>query len=90
MGKVMKKDIYITVFTPTYNRAQAINRVFNSLKKQTYKNFEWVIIDDGSIDNTRQVVEKYIEDGKLNIQYISHENRGKHYAINEAVNMAKE
>ncbi|WP_423215456.1 glycosyltransferase family A protein [Streptococcus equinus] len=85
----MKKDIYITVFTPTYNRAQAINRVFNSLKKQTYKNFEWVIIDDGSIDNTRQVVEKYIEDGKLNIQYISHENRGKHYAINEAVSMAK-
>lgn len=85
----MKKDIYITVFTPTYNRAQAINRVFNSLKKQTYKNFEWVIIDDGSIDNTRQIVEKYIEDGKLNIQYISHENRGKHYAINEAVSMAK-
>lgn len=85
----MEKDIYITVFTPTYNRAQSIDRVFNSLKKQTYKNFEWIIIDDGSIDNTRQIVEKYVEDGELNIQYIFHENHGKHYAINEAVDMAK-
>ena len=80
----------LTVFTPTYNRGYTIHKCYESLKRQTYKNFEWVIIDDGSIDNTRQVVEKYIEDGKLNIQYISHENRGKHYAINEAVNMAKE
>lgn len=85
----MEKDIYITVFTPTYNRAKSIDRVFKSLKKQTYKNFEWIIIDDGSTDNTKQIVEKYMEDAEFDIHYFFHENHGKHYAINEAVALAK-
>ena len=85
----MENSIYVTVFTPTYNRANSIDRVFSSLKKQSYKNFEWIVIDDGSTDNTKQVVEQYIKDGELDIRYIFHENHGKHYAINEAVEMAK-
>ena len=56
--KRMEKD-RITVFTPTYNREKSISRVYESLKKQTYKNFEWLIIDDGSIDNTKDVIEKF-------------------------------
>lgn len=43
-----------TVFTPTYNREHTLHRVFDSLMKQTYKNFEWLIIDDCSIDNTKK------------------------------------
>lgn len=66
----MENSIYVTVFTPTYNRANSIDRVFSSLKKQSYKNFEWIVIDDGSTDNTKQVVEQYIKDGELDIRYI--------------------
>ena len=50
----------ITVFTPAYNRAQLLPRLFESLCKQTYKDFEWVIVDDGSVDDTRSVVEEFL------------------------------
>ena len=46
----------ITVFTPTYNRAYSLPRLYESLKAQTYKNFEWVIVNDGSSDNTDEIV----------------------------------
>ena len=49
----------ITVFTPAYNRAHLLPRLFESLCKQTYKDFEWVIVDDGSVDDTRSVVEQF-------------------------------
>ena len=49
----------ITVFTSTYNRANTISRVFNSLMNQTYRDFEWIIVDDGSIDNTREIIEDF-------------------------------
>ena len=81
----MEKD-RITVFTPTYNREKSISRVYESLKKQTYKNFEWLIIDDGSIDNTKDVIEKFKKENLIKIRYIYQENQGKHIAINNAVN----
>ena len=72
----------ITVFTPTYNRSYLINELFNSLMSQTYKNFEWLIVDDGSTDDTEQVINKLIEKAEFNIRYFKKENEGKHIAIN--------
>ena len=49
----------ITVFTPTYNREKTLTRVYKSLQKQTYSNFCWIIVDDGSVDDTRSLVENF-------------------------------
>ncbi|MBW1619337.1 glycosyltransferase family 2 protein [Empedobacter falsenii] len=54
----------ITIFTPTYNRAYILPQLFESLLNQTNKNFEWLIVDDGSTDHTEQVLENYIEKDK--------------------------
>lgn len=81
---------FITVFTPAYNRADTLPRAFEGLKKQTYKNFEWIIIDDGSSDNTKEVVEEMLnEKAFFNITYKYQQNSGKHIAINRAVEIAK-
>ncbi|WP_027701377.1 glycosyltransferase family 2 protein [Metaclostridioides mangenotii] len=81
----------ITVFTATYNRAYLLENVYNGLKSQTLPidMFEWLIIDDGSDDNTRELVEKFITEDKLNINYVYKENGGKHSAINVAMKHAK-
>ena len=55
-------DYEITVFTPTYNRGYIIENLYESLRKQTYKNFEWVIIDDGYNDNTKDLFDKWINE----------------------------
>lgn len=75
----------ITVFTPTYNRAGTLHRVYESLAAQTYKDFNWIIVDDGSIDNTREIVEQFIKTAFFEIKYIYKENGGKHTAINRAL-----
>lgn len=78
-----------TVFTPTYNRAHTLARVYCSLKDQTYTNFEWLIIDDGSSDNTFELVSKWRKEALFEIRYYHQENSGKHVAINRAVQRAK-
>lgn len=78
----------LTVFTPTFNRAHTIARTFNSLIQQTFKDFEWLIVDDGSTDSTEKVVEGFIESSDLNIRYIKKENGGKHTAYNLALEQA--
>lgn len=78
----------ITVFTPAYNRGYIIHKCYESLKNQTYKNFEWIIYDDGSIDNTKEIIESFIEENILNIRYYYGENSGKHVAINRGVDLA--
>lgn len=82
----------ITVFTPTYNRGHLLNRLYQSLCKQEYKAFEWLIVDDGSSDNTSFVVDSFLE-GRTNnsfpIFYYKKENGGKHTAINFGVKHAK-
>jgi glycosyltransferase involved in cell wall biosynthesis len=83
------QDIFLTVFTPTYNRAEYLNRGYTSLVNQTYKFFEWIIIDDGSTDNTKEVVDKFIKEEKINIQYYYQENSGKHIAHNKVLQLAK-
>ncbi len=77
----MKK---ITVFTTTYNRAYLLPRLYESLQKQTNKNFIWLIIDDGSTDNTREIVLDWMAKSEIVIQYHYKENGGMHTGHNLA------
>lgn len=74
----------LTVFTPAYNRAHTIGRTYASLCRQTCKDFEWLIVDDGSKDGTRELVEGWIHDNLIPIRYIYQENQGMHGAHNTA------
>ena len=74
----------LTIFTPAYNRAHTIGRTYESLCRQTCKDFVWLIVDDGSIDNTRQLVEGWIAEDRILITYIYQENQGMHGAHNTA------
>jgi glycosyltransferase involved in cell wall biosynthesis len=75
----------LTIFTPTHNRATLLPRLYESLKKQTDKNFEWLIIDDGSNDDTPQVVSRFTAENAIEIRYYFQKNHGKHTAINNGV-----
>ena len=79
----------ITIFTPTYNRRQLIERLYQSLLSQTRKNFEWLVVDDGSTDNTENYfVDLLTRQQPFPIRYIKQENGGKHRAINKGVQNA--
>ena len=82
-------DIMITVFTPTYNRAYSLPRLYDSLKAQTFRDFEWLIIDDGSTDDTERVVSGWKNEDVVQINYVKQSNGGKHRAINHGVKEAK-
>lgn len=85
-GDIMR----ITVFTPTYNRAYIIDELYNSLKKQTFIDFEWLIIDDGSTDCTYEKVNNWSSDNtKFPIRYYKFENSGKQKEINRALDLAR-
>ena len=79
----------LTIFTPTYNRAYILSNLYKSLLDQTCKDFEWLIIDDGSVDDTKKLVDVFILEAKLDIKYIKTLNAGKHIAINKGVVEAK-
>lgn len=68
----------LTVFTPTYNRVHTLVRTYESLCRQTCGDFEWLVIDDGSTDNTEEVVAHWITEGKIIIRYIKKDNGGLH------------
>ncbi|SHK34991.1 glycosyltransferase family 2 protein [Epilithonimonas mollis] len=74
----------LTVFTPTYNRAYLLPKLYQSLCNQTSHDFIWLIIDDGSSDNTREIVHKWIKDNKIEIIYHYKENGGMHTGHNAA------
>lgn len=74
----------LTVFTPAYNRANTIRRTYESLCRQTSDDFEWLIIDDGSQDNTHEIVQEFHREGKISIRYIYQANQGMHGAHNTA------
>ncbi|MEE1154153.1 MAG: glycosyltransferase family 2 protein [Acutalibacteraceae bacterium] len=79
----------VTLFTPAYNRANTLPRLFECVKNQTYNNIEWIIIDDGSSDNTKEVVEGFLtETLDFPLIYKYQTNHGKHIATNVAVEMA--
>ena len=79
----------ITVLTPTYNRASLLINLYQSLIKQDFGNFEWVIVDDGSVDATTDIVNQFIQEGQIVITYIKQANGGKHRALNRGVKEAK-
>ena len=76
----------LTVFTPAYNRADLLPRCYESMKRQTRKDFIWMVIDDGSTDNTEELVKGWIADtADFAIEYYRKENGGLHTAYNEAI-----
>jgi len=90
-----KDKLFLTVFTPTYNRADKLHRVYDSIKKQTLQKidgkyiFEWIIVDDGSIDNTKELVEKWQKESGFSIRYFYQENKGKPFASRKGIEEAR-
>jgi glycosyltransferase involved in cell wall biosynthesis len=82
---MMQKQKAITVFTPTYNRAYLLPRLYDSLCGQTSNDFIWLIIDDGSTDNTKLIINEWQSINKLEINYIYKENGGLHTGYNKAI-----
>lgn len=85
------KPPFITILTPTYNRASLLPRLFESLLRQTNKDFEWIVVDDGSTDDTREVVANLKEKcgGAFPMGYVYKANGGKHMAINIGAERAR-
>jgi glycosyltransferase involved in cell wall biosynthesis len=77
----------ITVITPTYNRAHLLDGLFESLQAQTYANFDWIVVDDGSTDETRELVHGW--DAPFALTYIHQENAGMKVAWNRGVELAR-
>ncbi|WP_053984390.1 glycosyltransferase family 2 protein [Niameybacter massiliensis] len=77
----------LTIFTPTYNRAHTLHLCYESLKRQTCKDFIWLIIDDGSSDHTKTLIQKWISEDDVTIAYHYQENMGMHGAHNTAYNL---
>ena len=78
-----------TIFTPTYNRAETLKRLYDSLLSQTFQEFEWVIVDDGSDDNTKEIVNSWQKASIIDIRYEFQSNSGKHVAYNRGVQLAR-
>ena len=79
----------ITLFTPTYNRAHLLSRLYNSILMQDVIDVEWLIVDDGSIDDTEALIENFQKESIINIRYYKKSNGGKHTAINFGLQNAK-
>ena len=87
MKKNLKKGV--TIFTPTYNREKTLPRLYESLLHQNSNDFEWLIVDDGSIDNTKKIIDSFQAEKKIKIRYIYQKNQGKSSAYNLGVKNAK-
>lgn len=80
----------ITVFTPTYNRAHTLNQLYRSIQRQNFSDFEWIVVDDGSVDDTEHLFQQILsEENRFPIRYIKTANGGKHRAVNRGVQEAK-
>lgn len=81
--------MFITVFTATYNRAYLLPRLYDSICAQTDRDFEWIVVDDGSTDGTAELIRTFAEEKKIAIRYYYQQNRGKHIALNKGLLHAK-
>lgn len=79
----------LTIFTPTFNRANLLPQLYESLCKQTSQDFEWLIIDDGSVDNTKELVVSWLAASKIKIKYVYKDNGGMHTGHNLAYKLIK-
>ncbi|MDO5397163.1 MAG: glycosyltransferase family A protein [bacterium] len=79
----------LTIFTPTYNRAYKLPELYESLTKQTNNNFVWLIVDDGSTDNTKELIENWINEQRISIKYYYQKNMGKMSAHNKGVELTE-
>lgn len=75
----------LTILTPAYNRQEGIKILYQSLCRQTEGEFEWLIVDDGSSDNTRSVVNELQQQASFPIKYVYKSNGGKHTALNVGI-----
>ena len=85
----MADSVLFTVFTPTYNRAHTLHRVYDSLCEQTLRDFEWIVVDDGSTDDTAELIADWTKAADFSIRYFKQEHSGKHIAHNLAVRQAR-
>lgn len=86
----MAFDYKITVFTPTYNRAYILENLYRSLQRQSYGDFEWLVVDDGSCDGTEALFDRWRrEENPFPIRYVRQENGGKCRAINHGLKLAR-
>lgn len=81
----MGKNALLTVVTPTYNRCGHLKKLYESLENQMSKDFIWLIVDDGSVDDTRNVINDIKQDSSFPIEYLYKTNGGKHTALNLAI-----
>ncbi len=79
----------LTVFTPTYNRGYCLRNLYESLKRQTSNNFLWLVIDDGSNDNTKELCLEFQKENRVEMVYYYQQNGGKHVAHNKAVEICQ-
>ena len=78
-----------SVITPTYNRSHFIHRVYQSLYNQTFQDFEWIVINDGSTDDTDKIVSQLIHEAPFPIQYVYQKHSGLHVSRNKGIAMAR-
>ena len=87
---IMNFKYKITLFTPTYNRAYILDTLYQSVQRQTFRDFEWIIMDDGSTDDTEQLVKRWIDEkNDFPIRYYKVPNGGKCRAINRGLDLAE-
>lgn len=84
----MENNRKLTIITPSYNRAYTLENLYESLLRQRNE-VEWLVVDDGSTDNTEDLVKKFICEGKIRIKYVKKKNGGKHTAINYGINLIR-
>ena len=86
----MDNKTFCSICTPTYNRKNLLENLYRSLLAQTDNDFEWIVIDDGSEDDTEEYMQKILkENNKFEIRYYKQKNGGKHRAVNKGIEIAK-
>ena len=92
INSINMSRVSVSILTPIYNRGRLLRRLYESISKQTYRDFEWLIVDDGSTDDTCKVVEEQIlndaNNNHLTVRYVYKNNGGKHTAVNKGVDLA--